>query len=255
MFKISPKFKIDLVERIEEALWLQFRSYSRVLAYLREWHEEKYSNGFEWSENFSIIFKDSEHTQIDVLQTLSSMDGELVIKIALDLGLETPDFIPSIPTFRNEIKDHYKNASEVFEKAYGEVEKDPSLAIGLANSALESLLKDVCISMNLDGYKEHMTLNDLVKMVMKQFSEDNPDFPEEIRKFSNNICSATKCIEDIRSDKTSFHGKSSGCKIIDNPAYAYFIVNAVATIGLFVSNYQREETDNNSVSSIGEMPF
>lgn len=52
------------------------------------------------------------------------------------MGIETPDYIPSIPTFRNKIKENYKNASETFEKAFREVEKDPSLAIGLANSVL-----------------------------------------------------------------------------------------------------------------------
>lgn len=59
------------------------------------------------------------------------------------MGIETPDYIPSIPTFRNKIKENYKNASETFEKAFREVEKDPSLAIGLANSVLESIIKDI----------------------------------------------------------------------------------------------------------------
>lgn len=39
------------------------------------------------------------------------------------MGIETPDYIPSIPTFRNKIKENYKNASETFEKAFREVEK------------------------------------------------------------------------------------------------------------------------------------
>ena len=65
------------------------------------------------------------------------------LKVAIDMGIETPDYIPSIPTFRNKIKENYKNASETFEKAFREVEKDPSLAIGLANSVLESIIKDI----------------------------------------------------------------------------------------------------------------
>ena len=58
--------------------------------------------------------------------------------MAIDLGVETPDFIPSIPVLKNELKSDFETASQTFEKAYKNVEEDPSLAIGLANSALES---------------------------------------------------------------------------------------------------------------------
>ena len=63
--------------------------------------------------------------------------------MAIDLGVETPDFIPSIPVFKNELKSDFETASQTFEKAYKNVEEDPSLAIGLANSALESIIKPV----------------------------------------------------------------------------------------------------------------
>jgi len=55
--------------------------------------------------------------------------------------LETPDFIPCIPTFRNEIKSDYKTASATFEKAFRQIEEHPDIAIGLANSSLESIIK------------------------------------------------------------------------------------------------------------------
>ncbi len=69
------------------------------------------------------------------------MDGETLIKIAIDLGVDTPDLIPSIPFFRNEIKAEYPTASQAFEKAYKEIEENPDIAIGLVNSALESIIK------------------------------------------------------------------------------------------------------------------
>ena len=31
-----------------------------------------------------------------------------LLKVAIDMGVETPEYIPSIPTFRNEIKENYK---------------------------------------------------------------------------------------------------------------------------------------------------
>ena len=70
------------------------------------------------------------------------MDGTTLLKIAIDLGVDTPDFIPSIPTFKNELKSEYKTAYDTFSKAYKQIEADPSLAVGLANSALESIIKE-----------------------------------------------------------------------------------------------------------------
>lgn len=233
-FKISPKYKIHLAEQITEKIWDEFVSYPKSLAYIQEWHiSDDYGN---W-ENFSICYKDKNCTQIDVFPTVSGMPDDIILKVAIDLGIETPDFIPSIPTFRNEIKEHYKNASEVFEKAYRDVETDPSLAIGLANSALESIVKDVLINIDYDGYDEHDTLQELVKKLCKKFKEDNKHFPPEILNISNNFLNAARAIEDLRSAKTSFHGKSSSCETIQDPIYAYFILNAVSTVGLFILNY------------------
>ena len=59
------------------------------------------------------------------------------------MGIETPDYIPSIPTFKNELKSNYETASLTFEKAFKNVEADPSLAVGLTNSALESIIKEI----------------------------------------------------------------------------------------------------------------
>lgn len=50
--------------------------------------------------------------------TLHTIDGETLIKIAIDLGLETSDFMPSIPLFKNELNSSYENASLTFEKAF-----------------------------------------------------------------------------------------------------------------------------------------
>ncbi len=71
------------------------------------------------------------------------MNGELLLKIAIDLSIETPDFIPSIPIFRNEIKVNYSNASNSFEKAFKDIEEHPDIAVRLANSALESIIKEI----------------------------------------------------------------------------------------------------------------
>lgn len=46
--------------------------------------------------------------KIDLKKTLHQIDGETLLKIAIDLGLDTPDFIPSIPMFKNELKSSLK---------------------------------------------------------------------------------------------------------------------------------------------------
>lgn len=60
-------------------------------------------------------------------KTLHQIDGETLLKIAIDLGLDTPDFIPSIPMFKNELKSSFETAAQTFEKAYCNVEKTLAL--------------------------------------------------------------------------------------------------------------------------------
>ena len=91
---ISPKYRMKLLEQIRQAIWNEYVSYERAELYISQWHVRD-----EWTENFSIL---RNSKGIDVLQTLNNIDNETLIKIAIDLGIETPDFIPSVPLFRNE---------------------------------------------------------------------------------------------------------------------------------------------------------
>lgn len=236
MDNISPRYKLSLAEKVKEVLWNEYGSYDRVLAYIEQWHEIEDN----W-ENFFIEFKDKDRKQISLYSTLCNMPGELLLKVAIDMGVETPDYIPALPTFRNKIKENYKNASETFEKAFREVEKDPSLAIGLANSVLESILKDILRANRASDYSEHDTLTELVKKSFKHFRKNDSSLPSEIKTIANSILNAAKLIEDIRSDKTLFHGKSSECEVISQPEYAYFVINAVTTIGLFFLKYHPKQ--------------
>lgn len=91
--------------------------------------------------------------------------------MAIDLGVETPDFIPSIPTFKNELKSSYETAAQTFDKAFCNVEKDPNLAVGLANSALESIIKEISKDKRLQVvYNDKDTLSKLIKTSVKHFA-------------------------------------------------------------------------------------
>lgn len=240
MDKISPKYQMKIVQAINDRLYELFKSYDDVEAYVEKWREVYDDFG---NANYYIQYKDSERQKIDLKKTLHQIDGETLLKIAIDLGIETPDFIPSIPIFKNELKSSYETAAQTFDKAYCNVEKDPGLAVGLANSALESIIKEILKDKKLQiQYNSKDTLSKLIKNICKAFRLDNDiSLPQEIQTIASSLIACSSAIEDLRSTKTEMHGKTQDDFIVDEPLYAYFIINAVSTVGLFLLNYYKEK--------------
>lgn len=238
---ISPKYQMDIVQKINDSLFKQFTSYENVEAYLNKWHQEEHDDFNYFWENFHIYYRDEAKKKIDASKTLHNVDGETLLKIAIDLGIETPDYIPSVPTFKNELKSSYETASLTFEKAFRNVETDPSLAIGLANSALESIIKEILKDSKINvTWSEKETLTKLIGNICKAFGlQSNENLPKEIKTLASSLINAGKAIEDLRSDKTEFHGKTDGDLMIKDAVYAYFVVNATTTIGLFLLNFYK----------------
>lgn len=236
MERISPKCQMTLIKNIESAIWSEYKSYKDVKFYIEKWHTSEQDWNSYW-ENFNIVLKESK--DIDLVTTLHGIDGETLLKIAIDLGVETPDFIPSIPVFRNEIKSSYPTASRIFEDAFKQIEEHPDIAIGLANSALESIVKEILNDERLNvELKGNETLYSLTGKILKSIQLfPNSDIPIEIRPIGTSLLSISKSIEDLRSGKTNFHGKKEGEYIVESPIYTYFIVNSVTTVGLFLKNY------------------
>lgn len=237
--KISPKYQMSIIQNINDQLFELYKSYEDVENYIEKWHEVY--DSFGDNENFSIIFKDNERKKIDVKRTLHNIDGETLLKIAIDLGVETPDYIPCVPTFKNELKSSYEIASQTFDKAFKNVEEDPSLAIGLANSALESIIKEILKDKRINiQWNQKDTLSSLIKSICKAFQLNaEKSFPTEIRTIASSLINCSGAIEDLRSNKTILHGKMDGNYIVKDSIYAYFVVNAVTTIGLFFLNYYK----------------
>lgn len=257
---ISPKYQMDIVQKISTCLFEQFRSYENVETYLSKWHQEERGWNNFW-ENFQFYYRDEAKKKIDAAKTLHNIDGETLLKIAIDLGIETPDYIPSIPTFKNELKSSYETASLTFEKAFRNVEIDPSLAIGLANSALESIIKEILKDSRINvTWSEKETLTKLIGNICKAFGlQSNGNFPKEIKTLASSLINAGKAIEDLRSDKTEFHGKTDGGLMIEDAVYAYFVVNATTTVGLFLLNFYKSNYPpvNNMPMAISDdgLPF
>ncbi len=242
---------MNLISKIEKEIWEQFASYKNVRFYIEKWYK---SEGL-W-ENFHVFEK--ENGEIDLSTTLHSIDDETLIKMAIDLGIETPGFLPSIPGFKNVLKEGYHSAFESFEKAIKEVPNNPDIAIGLANSTLESIIKEILqrLEMNKDSINNE-TLYKLTIDILKKIKLYPANVPPEIKKIGSSLLNIAKEIESLRSNKTDFHGKTSSDYKITDPLYAYFIVNAVSTVGLFLDNFYRINFLQNNILEIGDddIPF
>ncbi len=204
---IAPHYLMNLISNIEQAIWTKFSSYRNAKFYIKKWHKVEYDEWNSKLENFTIELAADD--KIDLPATLHNIDGETLIRIAIDLGLETPGFIPSIPLFRNEIKSEYSTASLTFEKAFKEIEEHPDVAIGLANSALESIIKEILkderIETKLNSKK---TLYDLTVSLLKEFQiHPTADMPVEIKTIGSSFLAINKCIEDLRSKKPIYMEK------------------------------------------------
>lgn len=227
---------MKLAAEVEQAIWDEYGSYKNVRNYIEKWYECDEQN-YNW-ENFRIV--ESEDKRIDLNSTIHSMPGEILLKVAIDLNVDTPDFIPSFPTFKNELKSEYKTAYDTFSKAYKLIETDPSTAIGLANSALESIIKEILKDERFSSkIKGTETLYKLSSIILKEFNFTNSEHPKEIKTIGNSLLNINQAIEKLRSQKTNFHGKTSEDYIIEDTIYVFFVLNSVATVGLFLNKFYK----------------
>lgn len=246
---------MKLVKSVETAIWEEYKTYREVRLYIEKWHEyDEWNN--HW-ENFAISEKPSR--EIDLLQTLHNMDGTTLLKVAIDMGVETPDFIPSIPTFKNELKSEIKTAYDTFTKAFKQAEIDPSLAIGLANSALESIIKEILKDERIKSkVAGNETLYKLSSIILKEFNLSDNENPKEIKTIGNSLLSINQAIEKLRSEKTNFHGKTEEDYLINDSIYTYFVLNSVATVGLFLNSYYKTKFPKPKIEIIedhDDLPF
>ena len=106
-------------------------------------------------------------------------------------------------------------------------------------SIIKKILKDGLVSVNTNQNK---TLYDLTTNLLKEFQMyPNSDMPIEIKTIGSSLLSINQSIEKIRSEKTDFHGKGTEDYIIKDPLYTYFIVNTVASIGLFLDSFYKKK--------------
>ena len=76
---------MKLVKDVHDTIWSEYKSYSEVYYFINKWHVV-YD---EWgNENFHIHIKPNSGN-IDLEPTLHGMDGDILLKIAIEMGVDT----------------------------------------------------------------------------------------------------------------------------------------------------------------------
>lgn len=207
MPKISPLFTMNLINKIDKALWSKFdeKKYVNVELYIKRWHTgpdiDYYGNVIE-DENFTILYQ-GDSGNIDLMGTLGGLDEEILLQMAIDLEIEVPDMIPAIVQIKEILANDYKDAATIFKKAFSKVYEEPSISIMLANSALEAIIKKICHDEKIKSCNDKDTLYDLVSHLLKEFEYfPNAKLDNNIRNIGSSLLKACQAVESIRSENT-----------------------------------------------------
>ena len=263
MSRISPRYKMSLIQQTASAIWKQYSSYVNVLLFIEEFQEEIIdpSDGMSYGPNFQIFKQKSG--AIDLITTLARMPEDVLFSIAIECGISIPMIIPAFPTFKRDLT-RWEHGTHVlienFNKAYRLAYEDPSQSIALANSTLESIIKHILESGKLPNikYNKRDTLYELTNSILKEFKFVSPTgLQTNIRNIGSSLLKVAKNIEELRSDKTFAHGKGQEDYIIDNKLYSVFVVNCVITVGMFLISFFEEKyvTVNQNQLDEEDVPF
>ncbi len=256
---ISKSAITDIAKQIEKTLEDKYGAYSYgdIEWYISRWQETYY----DWKEitgyNFEIIIIDGTDS-IHTMKTLQQMSNELLLKIAVDLGIEIPGLMYSVAEIKGILNDRYKDIGKQFEDACKEVYSAPDRAISEITTALESLLAEICKDESIENCDPKAGIYELTKHVLEQlgFLPDKK-LNDRIRSLGTGLLKSVQIIGEIRNKHTKVHRKSD--EIITESFYAVFVVNSVATIGLFLLNYYEKHYKPNNPPSQSleddEIPF
>lgn len=264
---------MELIPKIENVLWSMSdrAKYQNVRRYIEKFHKE-WQDWNNSDENFHIYYSNEDGKNIDLAETLHRMPSDLLIKIAIDLGIDTPGFLPVVPKFKNVLKGLNQSAYQNFERATKNVYENPDQAVSLASSTLEGIIKTILAD---DSFKDkaeavkNKPLTKIVSAIVKEFSfDDKTKCPPELITIAGQLRSIGATIDDLRSDKSTAHGKAHNEYVIDDPLWAAFIVNTSASLGLFLWEYfekkykpnvkpkpaQLEDVDDEPIN-LADIPF
>ena len=87
---------MELIQKVQKAIFDEYTSYTAVETYIREFWDSGY-----WNDNFQIYYKNDKNGKevIDLTATLSNMPQDDLFRVAIDIGVPVPMVIPAFPTF------------------------------------------------------------------------------------------------------------------------------------------------------------
>lgn len=237
--------------RVEEAFWNLFdkSKYKQIEEYLNRWHIEDGSY-----ENFHIYHQDDH---IDLSLTLSEIPNDILIRIAADIGVETPGILPCIPTMKNILNHNNTNAYTNFERAIKNVYDNPDQSVALAASTLEGIFKTIITNLDTEDDKKNPSLSELTDKVVKRLVNSyDPEAPQEIKTLAGSLRTLGKTIDNLRSDKSTAHGKADGEYVVDDELWAETVVNTTATLGILLWRlFERKNTQEDQGQMTDEFPL
>lgn len=239
-YDISPAYITDLKMKLGQKIWEKYSSYKNVKLFLVSSVVE---GGWNEPDSFQIFYRDEEQNTVDVERTVLHMSPFETIRMAIDLGMETPGFLPAIPQFKNILKNENQTAYQNFDRAVKNVHENPDQAVSLACSTLEGIIKTILLNNNFSDLKaKNPSLTKLVSAIVKEFGfDDKIKCPQELITIASQLRGLGKAIDDLRSDKSSAHGKNHEEYVVDDPLWAGFIVNTSACLGLFLWEYYEKK--------------
>jgi hypothetical protein len=261
--KASPRQVMNIIDLTKNEIWNNYKSYDKVLSYIKRWQKPISDvNNTGWNVydggNFEIIYNDQNNTQINLVKTLNNMDDDTLFRVAVDMGVQIPNIIYAVPKIIDITADNYKDIHTVLENAFKKVNEDPSHSIALANSALETIIKRILKDIK-PNYNPKDTLYKLAQTILKEFKIiHNEKEILDIRQIGSGLLNTAQSIENLRSNHTKeSHGKLEDDYIIDDPLYAYFIINAVSSVGLFLLNFyeQKYSKKEEIIDECDDIPF
>lgn len=143
--------------------------------------------------------------------------------------------------FESILLEQNTHAEEAFSKARTHADTAPADAVLRANMALESIVKTIAEDKRIGMPKvDNWSSSKLVKELVNRLGlAAGGDVPKEVKTISTSLMGLADAVAVLRSDRTDAHGKVGSAYMIDDPLWAELVVNASATLGLFLWRYYK----------------
>jgi hypothetical protein len=239
---ISPRFMVNLKKKIIDKINAEFKYQALQADFLN-----RFGIKSSWDTHYN------KHKVLNLFNSLSKAEDSILFQMAVDLGLEVPGLIYSVAEIRDILGTGYTKAHSMFENAYKKVMDEPSQSVILANSALESILKELSDEGLIEPCRTGDSLKELTNHVITQLDLSPSKMANtNMKKIVSKLLKIAEAIQNLRSEHTEAHGKNKDSYLIDNPMYSQLVLNAVTTVGLFLHQYHQAKANINNENQFEE---